>query len=337
MPPRSEKNRTLTLTSEEEETLLRRCLSLKDLLEDFSAVKPIDSSTPSSLLRDTIILGDSLSAMSKLTPASIDLLIVDPPYNLAKTYDSTSFDDMSPMAYADYTRAWLDLALPLLKETASIYICTDWQSGMIIAPLLFECLIVRNRITWQREKGRGARANWKNSLEDIWFCTVSNTYTFNIDAVKQRRRVIAPYTVNGKPKDWQKTAKGNFRDTHPSNFWDDISIPYWSMPENTDHPTQKPEKLIAKLILASSNPGDLILDPFVGSGTTATVASKLGRSFIGIEREPHYCALAQKRLELAQTQPRIQGYTDGVFWERNTLNEQHKSQTRARTHSSNPP
>ena len=69
------------------------------------------------------------------------------------------------------------------------------------------------------------------------------------------------YKVDGKPKDWEETESGNFRNTYPSNFWDDISIPYWSMPENTAHPTQKPEKLLAKLILASSNPGDIVFDP----------------------------------------------------------------------------
>ena len=83
--------------------------------------------------------------------------------------------------------------------------------------------------------------------------------------------MIAPYRENGKPKDWNESEKGNFRDTHPSNIWSDITVPFWSMPENTDHPTQKPEKLLAKIILASTNPGDLILDPFAGSGTTAVV------------------------------------------------------------------
>jgi len=136
--------------------------------------------------------------------------------------------------------------------------------------------------------------------------------------------VIAPYKIDGSPKGWIESENGNFRDTFPSNFWDDISIPYWSMPENTDHPAQKPEKLFAKLVLASSNPGDIVLDPFVGSGTSAVVAKKLGRKFIGIECEAEYCAYTQKRLELANNAPSIQGYADGVFWERNTLALQQK-------------
>jgi len=106
--------------------------------------------------------------------------------------------------------------------------------------------------------------------------------------------------------------------THPGNFWDDLSVPYWSMPENTDHPTQKPEKLVAKLVLASCPAGGVVLDPFLGSGTTSVVAKKLGRHYVGIELNAEYCAWAEKRLELAETEPGIQGYSGGVFWERNT-------------------
>ena len=176
---------------------------------------------------------------------------------------------------------------------------------------------LQNRITWQREKGRGAQRNWKNGMEDIWFATRTDDYTFHIDAVKVRRRVRAPYRTDGQPKDWEETPDGRFRNTCPSNFWDDISVPYWSMPENTAHPTQKPEKLLAKLILASSDPGGIVLDPFAGSGSTAVTAKKLGRRFVAIERSEQYCAWAEKRLELAETTPAIQGYADGVFWERN--------------------
>ena len=171
------------------------------------------------------------------------------------------------------------LASPLLKPDASIYVCCDWESSLIIGSVLPEFFTVRNRITWQREKGRGAKANWKNGMEDIWFATVSDDYVFHLDAVRQRRRVIAPYRVDGAPKDWQETENGSFRDTCPSNFWDDITVPFWSMQENTAHPTQKPEKLLAKLLLASSDEGDLVLDPFLGSGSTSVTAKKLGRHY----------------------------------------------------------
>jgi site-specific DNA-methyltransferase (adenine-specific) len=90
------------------------------------------------------------------------------------------------------------------------------------------------------------------------------------------------------------------------------------MPENTAHPTQKPEKLLAKLILASTNKGDVVFDPFLGSGTSSVVAKKLERRYFGVEIDPYYTSLAQKRLELADTDVSIQGYRDGVFWERNS-------------------
>ena len=189
---------------------------------------------------------------------------------------------------------------------------------MMIGRIIGEFFQIRNRITWQREKGRGAKANWKNGMEDIWFATNGDDYTFDLDAVKIRKKVIAPYRVEGKPKDWVETAEGNFRDTCPSNFWDDITIPFWSMPENTAHPTQKPEKLIAKIMIASSLAGGIVLDPFLGSGTTSVVAKKLGRHYIGIEKEEQYCVWAEQRLEMAETDKEIQGYVNGVFRERNS-------------------
>jgi site-specific DNA-methyltransferase (adenine-specific) len=221
----------------------------------------------------------------------------------------------------EFLRSWFGKVCDKLKPTGSLYMCGDWKCSSSMQRVIEERLTILNRITWQREKGRGAKSNWKNSMEDIWFAVKDpKHHTFNLDAVMMKRKVIAPYRVNGKPKDWDDTAEGKFRLTHPSNFWDDISVPFWSMPENTDHPTQKPEKLYAKLILASSNPGDRILDPFSGSGTTAVVAKKLDRRFCGIEINREYCLWAAKRLLLAESNPTIQGYADGVFWERNTAN-----------------
>lgn len=268
--------------------------------------------------RDQIICGDAFQILPDLSPRSFDLLFADPPYNLTKTFGQASFSRRAVEVYETWLDSWLTICIPLLKPTASIYICGDWRSSSAIQRVGSRHFTLRNRITWEREKGRGAKANWKNSAEDIWFFTVSDEYTFNLDAVKQRRRVIAPYKENGQPKDWSETASGNFRDTHPSNIWTDITVPFWSMPENTDHPTQKPEKLLAKIILASTNPGEVILDPFAGSGTTAVAAKKLGRRFFAIESDEDYCLLAAKRLEMAKKDTMIQGFSDGVFWERNS-------------------
>lgn len=301
---RAPRNRTIELEEGESERLRR------DVVD---GSKSIDVNR----LRNRIVRSDAFDVLKVLPASSFDLLFADPPYNLTKEFGSERFRERSASEYEDWLDSWLMLCLPLLKPTASVYICGDWRSGAAIQNVGSRHFKLRNRITWEREKGRGARANWKNAAEDIWFFTVSDDFTFNLDAVKQRRRVLAPYRENGGPKDWNEN--GNYRDTHPSNIWTDISVPFWSMPENTDHPTQKPEKLLAKMILASTNRGDLILDPFAGSGTTAVTAKKLGRDFVAIEADEQFCLLAQKRLDLAETNKSIQGFTDGVFWERNSI------------------
>ncbi|NWJ95228.1 MAG: site-specific DNA-methyltransferase [Chloroflexi bacterium] len=305
-------NRTIVLTQEERERL---SISLiKDI--------PVESF---KLPPQGTIHGDSIQISGKLPKSFVDLIFLDPPYNLTKDFHGQVF---SKRSVEEYT-AWLDNLLTafksLLKPTASIYICGDWYSSASIFTAASNHFIIRNRITWEREKGRGAKSNWKNSSEDIWFCTMSDNYYFNVDAVKLRRKVIAPYrNGDGTPKDWQETKEGSFRDTHPSNIWTDITIPFWSMAENTMHPTQKSEKLLAKLILASTKPDDFVFDPFLGSGTSSVVAKKLNRRYLGIEQNQEYCLLAEKRLELTETNKEIQGFSDGLFWERNTLSSQMK-------------
>lgn len=303
---RAPRNRTLVLTDADRPALAPRLVEAAD-------VEPG--------LVDRTVLGDCLEVASKLLRGSVDLLVLDPPYNLNKRFGDSTFARRAVDEYTAWLGKVLDAFLPTLKPTATVYLCGDWYSSSSIFAAAEPRLIVRNRITWEREKGRGAKTNWKNSSEDIWFCTVSDDYTFNVDAVKLRRRVIAPYRDHdGAPKDWSETEDGKFRDTHPSNLWTDITIPFWSMPENTDHPTQKSEKLLSKLVLASTKPGDLVLDPFLGSGTSSVVAHKLGRRYLGIELVEEYALLAEKRLALAETERSIQGYAGGVFWERNTLN-----------------
>lgn len=310
----AERNKTIRTSLEEGAAYLERCVPVTKKQRNLS------------LLMDKTILGDMLEVCPLLPPKCVDLIIADPPYNLTKSYHNTKFSKQKADDYEQYTRRWLSAVKPLLKDTGSIYVCCDWQSSLIVGRVLGEFFHIRNRITWQREKGRGAKENWKNAMEDIWYATSSNTYTFCLDAVKMRRKVIAPYRVEGAPKGWTETPQGNFRDTCPSNFWDDITIPFWSMAENTAHPTQKSEKLAAKIILASSRIGDVVFDPFLGSGTTSVTAKKLGRHYLGIEREPQYCLWAEQRLAMAEQNPAIQGYEDGVFWERNSL----PSQTAAR-------
>ena len=269
--------------------------------------------------KNQIICADILNALPLLPDSFADLIIIDPPYNLTKNFNGTTFSARTDLAYEEYLEQWFPLVCKKLKPNGSLYMCGDWKCTAALQRVIQKELVIMNRITWQREKGRGAKANWKNGMEDIWFAVKNpDDYYFNVDAVKQKRRVIAPYKENGSPKDWQDSEQGKFRLTCPSNFWDDITVPFWSMPENTDHPTQKPEKLYAKLILASSRPGDIVFDPFAGSGTTAVVAQKLDRSWCTVELNKEYAMLTAKRLELAKTDKSIQGYADGVFWERNS-------------------
>lgn len=305
---KSQRNKTIDIGVEDGGEYLKRCID-----QDAGG---FDLSDP-DVIRDRTIHGDSFMVMKELPGDLADLIIADPPYNLEKTFGDSRFRKLSDEEYIAYTETWLELIKPLLKENGTLYVCCDWRSSPAVYETLGRFFKIRNRITWQREKGRGAKGNWKNSMEDIWFATKSDRYTFNLDAVKVRRRVLAPYKTDGRPKDWEETDRGNFRNTHPSNFWDDISVPYWSMPENTAHPTQKPEKLLAKLILASSNPEDMVFDPFLGSGSTSVTAKKLGRHYLGIEQNEQYCIWAEKRLEMAEENKTIQGYQDGVFWERN--------------------
>jgi site-specific DNA-methyltransferase (adenine-specific) len=310
MKERAPRNRTLTCSPEETGKFSKNLLRLS------GPAKVSD-------IENSIINQDFFEAVRYLPSASVDLLILDPPYNLSKDYNGHLFKEKQVDDYGQWFSNVIELLKPTLKIDATIYVCSDWRTSIVIAPLLEKTFHVRNRITWEREKGRGAKSNWKNNTEDIWFCTMSDEFFFDVDSVKLKRKVIAPYrNADGKPKDWDEGADGNFRLTHPSNIWTDLTIPFWSMPENTDHPTQKPEKLIAKLILASSPEQGFVFDPFLGSGTTAVVCRKLGRRFSGIEQNAEFCCWAQKRLSQASHNSAIQGYADGVFWERNSLNDQ---------------
>ena len=300
---RAPRNRTIELSVQEIEIYRKRLLYADFDLSEYC---------------NKIICADAFEILKRLPENRFDLMIADPPYNLTKNFGENSFRQISAENYETWLDSWLKETIRLLKPKASVYICGDWRSSSAIQRIGTKYFTLRNRITWEREKGRGARANWKNASEDIWFFTVSDDYVFNAENVRLRRRVLAPYTENGQAKDWEKSDAGNFRMTSASNLWTDLTVPFWSMPENTAHPTQKPEKLLAKIILASSNENDLVFDPFSGSGTTAVVSKKLNRNFVGIERDENYCLLAEKRLALAENDKTIQGFAGGIFWERNS-------------------
>lgn len=315
-PNRAPRNRTITLSDGEISRLKAKLIKID---------KPVSIAD----IENKTINQDIFQVLEYLPNNFVDLVFVDPPYNLYKTFNLTTFKAMESEKYEEWLDSWVRQIIRSLKPNASVYICGDWKSSGAIFNVAKKYFQIQNRITFEREKGRGAKSNWKNCSEDIWFCTLSNKYHFDVDAVKMKRKVLAPYTdETGKPKDWEITKHGNYRITYPSNIWPDITIPFWSMSENTDHPTQKPEKLVAKVILASSKTNDIVFDPFLGSGTTSVVAKKLGRRYVGIEIDELYCCSAEKRLEIAEKDKSIQGYSDGVFWERNTLNAQNNKRNK---------
>lgn len=301
---KAKNNRTITINNSEKKILRTELLSIKEKVNLSDIV-------------NKIINQDINKATNYLPDSFVDLLFIDPPYNLSKNYNGNKFQKKSDEGYYKWVKSWLIPLKKILKPSASIYICGDWRTSSILQRICDTHFNLLNRITFAREKGRGSFKSWKNNSEDIWFCSNSKNYYFNPDAVKIKKKVIAPYTENGRPKDWNTEEKVKYRLTYPSNIWSDITMPFWSMPENTPHPTQKPEKLLAKIILASSQKGDIVFDPFAGVGTTGVVAKKLNRKFVMIELDEEYCLYALKRLKLADNNKNIQGYRNGIFLERN--------------------
>lgn len=203
---RAGRNRTLTV-SEEEIPDLKRIITF-----------PEELSGKSSFV-DLLINADALTVLDKIPDECASLIIIDPPYNLSKTFNSSKFNAMSDNMYEEYLRTWFKKVCDKLKPDGSLYMCGDWKCSSSQQKVISEELTVINRITWQREKGRGAKTNWKNAMEDIWFAVKDkDNYYFDVDSVKMKRQVIAPYKENGKPKDWEETDEGNFRITFPSNF-----------------------------------------------------------------------------------------------------------------------
>lgn len=302
MKERASMNRTIVLTDDERKTY-------QEYISDHF-----------ELNTNSVICGDFNDINKEIPDGYVDLILLDPPYNITKKYGESTFKAMPDYEYSGYVLDIFESCLRVLKPNGTMYVCGDWKSSYIQRRALEvlenrDLCDVINRITWSRDKGRGATNNWKNNIEDIWMVVKSkDSYTFNIDAVKMRKTVLATYKdKNGNNKDWKDDGDGAYRMTCPSNIWFDITVPFWSMVENTDHPTQKSEKLYAKLILASSNENDVIYEPFAGVFTGCVTAQKLNRNWIGVEKENEYCLLGQKRLVMAEYNKNIQGFEDGMF------------------------
>ena len=244
---------------------------------------------------------------------TVDLFFCDPPYNILGSQEWDSQWKTNQDFY-DWTEKWMQLMYNQLKESGSAYICISWQHSHMFHVILEKVgFRIINRITWKRDKGRGAKSNWKSMHEDIFFVTKSKKYTFNIQDVMIEKKVIAPYRdENGNPKDWWINDDGEkVRLTYPGNLWVDFSVPFWSSkevrsyaktkrtPENNlqKHPTQKPKDLVKRCILASTNLGDLVVDYFLGSGTTLIASKETKRKCIGFEIDEEYHKIIEKRLE----------------------------------------
>ncbi|MEA4814184.1 MAG: DNA methyltransferase, partial [Oscillospiraceae bacterium] len=143
------RNKTIKTSISEGREFLNRCISVDSKQNGLSS------------LIDKTICGDIFAVSGFLPSESVDLLIVDPPYNMTKSFNGSTFSKKKDSDYEAYTKRWISSLYPLLKPNGSIYVCCDWESSLIIGRTLEEFFHVRNRITWQREKGRGAKANWK--------------------------------------------------------------------------------------------------------------------------------------------------------------------------------
>lgn len=243
-----------------------------------------------------LICGDAVAVMKTLPSNTVDLIVADPPYNLGKDYGN-NMDRIAWHEYEDFTVQWLTEAVRVLKPTGSIYVFM----GVRFISSLF--LILENRfqlvfngwITWHYTQGMGRKLGFSPRHEDILYFTKSEKFIFNIDNV----RIPQKY--------YRK--RNNMSGANPGDVWQFSHVHYCN-PERQAHPTQKPEALLERIILASSNEQDIVLDPFVGSGTTCRVANLLGRRWIGIEINPDYVSMSAERLqqpdgELDSVDPRL--------------------------------
>jgi site-specific DNA-methyltransferase (adenine-specific) len=244
-----------------------------------------------------IILGDALDALKSLIPdGTVDLIFADPPYNIGKDFNGRKDKWESDEAYLDWCYQWLDLCIQKLKPNGSFYVMTSTQAMPFFDIHLRKKLEVLSRIVWHYDSsGVQAKRYYGSMYEPILFCVKDKeNYTFNSKAVL----VEAKTGAKRKLIDYRKPIPSVYNSQKvPGNVWEMPRVRY-RMGEYENHPTQKPIALLERIILASSNSGDLVLDPFSGTFTTSFVAKKLGRKSIGIEIEEEYIKIGLRRLEI---------------------------------------
>jgi len=230
---------------------------------------------------DRLIVGDALEVLPSIPSASVHLVCADPPYNLGKDYGQT-IDSKNWNEYEQFTHRWLAECRRILRDDGSIYVFM----GVRFISKLFTMLeamefLFNGWITWHYTQGTGRTIGFSPRHEDILYFTKSSNYIFNLDAIRIPQKYYRE--------------RNNMQGANPGDVWK-FSHVHYSNPEREDHPTQKPEALIGRIVRASSNENDIVLDPFVGSGTTARVAQALNRRYIGIDINPEYIEMSKKRL-----------------------------------------
>ena len=245
----------------------------------------------------TVLHGDCIAMLDQIDDESVDLIFADPPYNIGKQYGE--FKDSWPTdeVYAQWCFTWLELCIKKLKPSASMYIMTSTQSMPYLDLWLRDKVSILSRIVWHYDSsGVQARKYFGSLYEPILYCVKDpKSYTFNADDIA----VEAPTGAIRRLIDYRKEVPAPYKTTKiPGNAWYFPRVRY-RMPEYEQHPSQKPEALLERIIKASSNPGDIVLDPFAGTFTTCAVAQKLKRRSIGIELNIEYVKIALRRLGIA--------------------------------------
>jgi adenine-specific DNA-methyltransferase len=243
-----------------------------------------------------IIQGDAIEVLQNEVPnSSVDLIFVDPPYNIGKDFNGRKDTWVTDTSYLDWCYKWIDLCLTKLKSTGSIYIMTSTQFIPYFDLYLRDKIKILSRIVWYYDSSGVQAKNYYGSMyEPILFCVKDkNNYTFNandilVEAKTGAKRKLIDYRKN--PPQPYNTKKV------PGNVWEYPRVRY-RMPEYEKHPTQKPIILLERIINASSNAGDTVLDPFSGTFTTAYVAKKLGRKSISIEIDEEYTKIGLRRVQ----------------------------------------
>jgi DNA modification methylase len=227
-------------------------------------------------------VGDSLSLMPRIAAGSVDLIIADPPYNLGKNYGN-NHDIRGFREHLQFSEAWSQEAHRVLAQHGTLYVFMGFRFISHLYDILDQRLgmYFNSWITWHYTQGVGRTRGFSPRHDDILMFTKSQDFVFNLDSV----RVPQKYYRH----------RNNMDGANPGDVWS-FSHVHYSSPEREDHPTQKPEALIARMILASSSEGDLVLDPFSGTGTTARVCQVLNRRCLAIEINPAYVALSRRRL-----------------------------------------